>query len=482
MPASARATIHSYLPRITPEEAGLSSERIPVFLEAIRNKGIRLHTFLAAKEGRVFAEVYYPPYSPDQLQQVFSLSKSFTSIAVGLAVEEGRLKLTDRAASFFKPEELPESYDPKLNDLTVRDLLRMATGQAREQMLGPDWVKSFFLEPMADEAGGRVFRYNTLATHLLAAVLDRCGIELESYLEERLLQPLGIGGTRWLRSPAGVCAGGFGFSAVPELIAKFGTLLLQEGRWEGKQLLPAWYIREATSKQIETSTDPAASRTGDWAQGYGYQFWQCTHGCFRGDGMFGQFCVVSPAKKTVFAITSFTDDLQGVLDLLYEHILEPLADVPLPADPDAAAALTARLPRAEDPIPYPAPLAPTAFHRPLADRLDGKSLIDTRLNIRLSIRFEEEELQLGWEQTVCRAKNGGWFDSAATYQGLENTRVLTGYAFEGSDTLAVRLFFPEVMQDLLLRITPQEDEADFHLFDVHTGQEQPLLTSRGILR
>jgi CubicO group peptidase (beta-lactamase class C family) len=490
MPTPAQATIHSVLPRIEPEAAGLPSAQIPAFLDAIRAKGIRLHTFLAAKEGQVFAEVYYPPYSPTQLQQIFSLSKSFTSMALGMAVEEGRLKLTDRAASFFAPDDLPESYDPRLNELTLRDLLRMSTGQAQEPKLDDNsWVKNFFAEPMADEAAGLVFRYNTPATHLIAAVLDRIGIDLEPYLEERLLRPLGIEGTRWRRSPAGVCAGGFGFSAVPELIVKFGTLLLQEGRWEDRQLLPAWYVREATAKQIETVSDPAAPRIGDWAQGYGYQFWQCTHGCYRGDGMYGQFCVVSPSQRTVFAITCFTDDLQGVLDVLYEHILEPLQSEALAADPGACAALTDRLPQPTDPIPYPQPLAASRFQPELADKLNGKSL---RVSIEqeslfgktfeFTFQFEQEELALTWESCVFRAKNGGWLDTTATFQGLTDSRALTGYACEADSTLTVRLFLVEMMQDLLLRLTVSGDEVQVRFYDVHAGVEQLLLEISGNLR
>ncbi|WP_058302113.1 serine hydrolase domain-containing protein [Gorillibacterium timonense] len=492
------AIIHSYLPRITPEEAGVSSRQIKGFLDAVHKKGIRLHTFLAVREGKVFAEAYFPPYTPTQLQQVFSLSKSFTSVAVGMAVEEGRLKLTDHVVSFFPANELPKSFDPKLKELTVRDLLRMATGQAQERWDGSNWVHSFFSEPVHDEKSGQLFRYNTLGTHMCSVILHKLGIDLEEYLLRKLILPLGIEGTRWLRSPQKIGIGGFGLSLIPELIAKFGILLLQEGRWEGVQLVPAWYVHEATSHQIDTVAEGIEVREGDWAQGYGYQFWQCTHGSFRGDGMYSQFCVVTPDKKTVFAATSFSDDYQGLLDVYYEYILEQLADAPLPVDPVAAAELAEHYPESGEwhngkptAYSYPAPLQ-VDDDDTAGKGWDGLSMQFRTANkiilpllsqsMSVSLQAKGDTLLLRTGRATFQAARGTNVDSTVSYKGLRNTRYIASYATRGTDILEFRLFLVEHMEDLLFRFQKQEGAVELTLFDVHNGQENVLLNSIGSLK
>jgi hypothetical protein len=150
--------------------------------------------------------------------------------------------------------------------------------------------------------------------------------------KERLLKHLGIKGLRWQRSPEGICYGGFGFSLIPECIAKFGLLLLNKGVWEGKRLISEAYLNEATSKIIRNSDDE--SQPSDWAQGYGYQFWQCRYKSFRGDGMYGQVCVVTPGKQAVFAATAYTNDIQGVLNVYYETILAKFGDKSPVISPD----------------------------------------------------------------------------------------------------------------------------------------------------
>jgi hypothetical protein len=156
------------------------------------------------------------------------------------------------------------------------------------------------------------------------------GQTVRDYLGPRLFEPLGIGNPTWETSAQGISLGGFGLSVRTEDIAAFGQLYLQKGQWQGRQLVPAAWVEAATSLQIANGSDPAS----DWDQGYGYQFWRCRHGFYRGDGAFGQFCLVLPQEDAVVAITAATRDLPSVLDLVWERLLPAFQDGPLPADPE----------------------------------------------------------------------------------------------------------------------------------------------------
>lgn len=241
-------------------------------------------------------------------------------MAIGIAAGEGKIRLDERIVDLF-PEQAKNAPDsPQLQMLTIRHLLMMSTGQGNEpfhqENAWDDAISAFLREPFAD-APGETFRYNTGATYMLSAALKQRGIDLEEYLREKLLTPMGITGTRWIRDPNGICTGGFGFSLHPEDIAKLGILLMQSGRWNGQQLVPEWYVREATRRQIGNGDDP----NSDWAQGYGYQIWQCRHGAFRAAGMYGQLCVVHPATDTILVTNCLTQNMGGVLNAYFDEVL-----------------------------------------------------------------------------------------------------------------------------------------------------------------
>ena len=222
--------------------------------------------------------------------------------------------------------------------MRVSDLLRMSTGHQAEPKVGPadsqPWTKTFLASPVAFKPGTH-FVYNTPATYMASAIVQQAtGQTVLDYLKPRLFDPLGVKDPTWGTSPQGVSLGGYGLSVRTEDIAKFGQLYLQKGRWEGKQLVPESWVDAATARQTSNGSAP----TSDWDQGYGYQFWRCRHGAFRGAGAFGQFCVVMPEQDTVVAITSGTNNLQGVLNLLWDHLLPALEASPLPANPQAEAA------------------------------------------------------------------------------------------------------------------------------------------------
>src|SRR5262249_53568237 len=150
-----------------------------------------------------------------------------------------------------------------------------------------------------------VFLYDTGATYMVSAIVQRAsGQKVIDYLTPRLFEPLEVHGMTWETCPRGINTGGWGLSVTTETLAKFGQLYLQKGSWHGKQLLRPEWVEEATTFKIQQPADPAGDVSPDWHQGYAYQFWRCRHNAFRGDGAFGQFCIVMPEKNAVVAITS----------------------------------------------------------------------------------------------------------------------------------------------------------------------------------
>ena len=306
------------LPRSSPEAQGVSSADIRAFVEAADQKVDAMHSFMLVRHGQVVAEGWWKPEAADKPHVLHSLSKSFTSTAVGLAVAEGKLSVDDPVLKFF-PQDAPAEPSDKLKAMRVRDLLTMSTGHETEAKFTTNapWVRTFLAQPVAFKPGTH-FLYNTPGTHMLSAIVRQVtGETVLDYLKPRLFDPLGIANPEWGASPQGNTFGGWGLKIRTEDIAKFGQLYLQKGKWNGKQLVPASWVEQATAKQVSNGSDP----TRDWDQGYGFQFWRCRHGAYRGDGAFGQFCVVLPEQDAVIAITADTKDMQAELNVVWEKLL-----------------------------------------------------------------------------------------------------------------------------------------------------------------
>ncbi len=340
------------LPRSTPEAQGIPSTAVLHFLNSVEQTIEHLHSFMLMRHGHVVAEGWWAPYAAEKPHVLFSLSKSFTATAIGMALAEGLLTLDDPIVSFF-PEDAPAEVSANLAAMRVRHLLMMGTGHAVDTTpalqvsADGNWVRAFLACPV-EHPPATHFLYNTGATYMLSAILQKLtGITLLEYLQPRLLTPLGIEGAPWQTCPRGINTGGYGLSTPTEAIANFGQLYLQEGMWQGAQLLPREWIAEATRSQILNGDDPAS----DWAQGYGYQFWRCRHNAYRGDGAFGQYCVVMPEQDLVVAITGGLDAMQPVLDLVWEHLLPACGPTPLTADPATQAALVQKLEQLVLPLP-----------------------------------------------------------------------------------------------------------------------------------
>jgi CubicO group peptidase (beta-lactamase class C family) len=311
------------LPRSTPLAEGVEPAAVRRLIDSL-DRIQDVHGVLVLRHGRVIAEGGWYPHTADRPHEMFSVSKSFTSTAVGIAVDEGLLTVDDHVLDLL-PDDAPADPGEHLRAMRVRDLLTMTTGHSASTMEGinrtislpgPGWARAILAQPVEHQPGTR-FVYNTGATYLLSAILHRLtGERLLDYLTPRLLAPLGITHAEWEQDPDGIDTGGFGLSITIEEMAAFGQLYLQGGVWEGKQLVPAEWVAAATAKQVPNGTD-----SSDWSQGYGYQFWQCRHGAYRADGAFGQFILVWPEKDMVITTTSGLSDLQSVPDAVWDAFL-----------------------------------------------------------------------------------------------------------------------------------------------------------------
>ena len=328
------------LPRSAPSAQGTDSRGVVAFLDAIDGvRGIEPHSLMLLRHGHVIAQGWWSPYTPEGVQLLYSLSKSFTSTAAGFAWAEGLLDLDAPVISHF-PELDTEVQDARSRSILIRHIASMSAGHTSEQWdraLATDFaepVRGFLLEP-PDGVTGSTFAYSQSTTYTLGAVLQRVtGQTLIEYLRPRLFEPLGIDRAFWTQHPAGRDLAFSGLHSTTEAVARLGQLYLQGGVWEGRRLLSAEWVEQATRPQVANgASDSALPSSSDWAQGYGFQFWMSRHG-YRGDGAFGQFCVVLPEQDVVLAMTSETNDMQAVLDAAWTHLLPAFEG----AGGDAAAA------------------------------------------------------------------------------------------------------------------------------------------------
>ncbi len=334
------------LERVRPEQAGVASQGILDFLDLVEDKQINMHSFMLLRHGRVAAEAYYRPFDGSMLQPVYSVSKSVTSAAVGMAVGEGRLSLEDRVIDFF-PDKLSEPVHPYTAGMKVKHLLAMSTVHPKSaDTSGEDWVRSFLTTPPS-RAPGAVFGYDTTGTHALCAILQKLtGLTVHQYLKPRLFEAIGMGEIEWDSCPMGINMGGGGIRCTTEDMARFGQLYLQKGVWGGRRVLPEGWTDLSTARRIDNSN---ARILLDGQKGYGYQFWRCRNRAYCAFGMGGQFIVVIPEKDAVFVSTANTlmhkDGHQMILDALWEAVYPALREVEPAPDARAYEALQRRLDR-----------------------------------------------------------------------------------------------------------------------------------------
>jgi CubicO group peptidase (beta-lactamase class C family) len=332
------------LPRSTPEAQGVSSAAITAFLDEVSKSRNELHGFVFVRHGKIIADGWSKPYADSLKHTMYSTSKSFTSTAIGFAVSERKLTVNDKVISFF-PEDLPANAGTFLKNLTVKHLLTMTVGHPKDPtgdiIPKAGWVKSFLATPITDTPGTK-FLYNSMATFMLSAIIQKVtGEKVIDYLESRLFKPLGIQNKDWETNPEGINVGGWGLRIRTMDMAKLGQLYLQKGKWNGKQVLPASWVDEASTAHIiqDRSATQEQRNNSDWLQGYGYQFWRSRYNSFRADGAFGQYILVFPELDAVIAITSETPDMQDELNLVWKYLYPAMKPTALPANSSAVATM-----------------------------------------------------------------------------------------------------------------------------------------------
>src|SRR5687767_3831114 len=276
------------LPRSKPAASGVSSRAVAALLDRLEARSVECHSIMVVRHGHVVAEGWWAPYSAERPHLLYSLTKSFTSVAVGLAIADGLLSLDDRVVDVL-PEHVPTDISQQGRRLTVHHLLSMTTGHRTDSLaeawqLNPDdLVKGFLRVPFPDAEGTR-HAYDNPTTFVLARMLERVtGRGLPEFLDERLFEPMGVDHAEWDRVASGAAFGFHGLHLTTEAVAAFGELLLRGGAWGDQQLVPREWVDLATRKHIATTQSADDLLNPDGLFGYGYQFWRSRHG-YRGEG------------------------------------------------------------------------------------------------------------------------------------------------------------------------------------------------------
>lgn len=332
------------LPTAAPSDAGVDATGIRALVDALEADPTQEpHGLMVLRHGTVIAQGWWTPYTAGRPQLAYSLSKSFTAAAAGVLVADGVLDLDSIVVSHF-PEFADDITDERARRMRVRHVASMASGHENEMLdaamtADPDEPVRGFLLHAPDQEPGTVFAYNQPTTYTLAAIVQRLsGQTLVELLRDRVLGPIGAPAIAWEEWPAGRNIGYSGAYVTTETIARLGQLLLNRGTWDGQQVLSDDWIVAASSVQVATASGDEVG-TSDWSRGYGFQHWMSRHG-FRGDGAFGQLCLVLPEQDLVVAYQGQTIEMQRLLDAVWEHLV-PAVD--RPGDAEADQALAAQL-------------------------------------------------------------------------------------------------------------------------------------------
>ena len=289
------------------------------FFSAFQPGADEIHAIEIHRGGQPVLRIAPAPYSCSDKREIYSLSKSFCSTAVGFLVDEGKLDLDARIVDLF-PECVPENPQEHLLHMKVRHVMSMNSGHAGCAMPAmirtEDEIRSFMEQPIPFEPGTH-FAYNTGATLMLSHIVEKIsGMKLLDFLTWKLFMPLGISDIRWNSTPDGANEGGVGIHVSVDDISKLGLLYLNRGVWNGTRLLSEKWVAEATSP----ISDNSMNGSPDWCSGYGFQFWVNAREGFRGDGAYGQLCVVLPERDMVIAVQTELGDMQREIDRIMDLV------------------------------------------------------------------------------------------------------------------------------------------------------------------
>lgn len=386
-------------PRSTPENEGIPSEYIQHFFEDLDHcTDIHNHSVMLLRHGKIIAEGNFKPYSGSYPHMVFSLSKSVTGMAVGMAVNDGLMSLDEKVIDIF-PEKGVMLRSPRINSITVRHLLNMTSGIKFNEVSSyteKDWVKAFLLSDCTFEPGSE-FYYNSMNSYVLSAIVcKKTGMGLLEYLNQRLFAPLGIENVTWDTCPLGIEKGGWGLYLRIADMAKLGQLYLQHGHWavngEDRQIIPEEWIQESTKTQVTT-------RETDTASGYGYQIWNFgAKDAYQYNGVFGQYVVVLPDRDMVVAITSgsqnlFSDPALELVEKYFGDDATELGSHPLPNNIKALRSLRGTL-ESLNVIPDTAPKPlPTNYFGKLFNRFSSNRKSEVLPRLAVGIDHKQYRLE-----------------------------------------------------------------------------------------
>ena len=320
------------LPRSTPAAEGISTQAVIDMMDSLMAlPECDIHHVIVVRHGKVVAELHPAPFRAEDSHTLYSASKTFTALAVGIAIDNNLLRLDDRVMTFF-PDKRTRRVNDYMAAMTVRDLLMMASGvkpdwTMRDNSL--DWVKDWLAKPV-DTRPGSLFQYDSMCTFMLSAIVQRVtGFTMLEYLRNNLFGPMHINVADWEMSPNGINTGGWGLRVQAETMAKLGLLLLNKGNWNGQRLVGADFVETACSRLIDGGAKETVPAT-DGNQGYGYQVWQSKWpGSYRADGAFGQYTVVVPQEDLVVVILGMTFNGHKELDCIWNQLMPGMNAAPL---------------------------------------------------------------------------------------------------------------------------------------------------------
>ncbi len=326
--------------KITPEEAGISSKAVLGFIRTLEQYHHCTHSILMARGNKIFAECYYAPFHPDFQHRMYSVSKSFVSVAVGLLVEDGKLSLEDRLVDFF-PDSQNQYRNEKLEAMTIRQMLTMETCMSDNI----NWFYSgtqdrtqVYFQMAADRNAGTLFRYDSPGSYMLCAIVEKItGKPFLEFMKERFLLKTGFSPNAYcLKAPGGYSFGDSGVMCTARDLLCFARFVMNGGTWDGIRYMKEDYLREATARQVDNSACGFVSY-GDY--GYGYQIWKAPRDGFAFVGMGDQFAICDPKTDFIFIINSDNQGNSGSRQILYHtlyrDIVEQLGE-PLAQDGEAA--------------------------------------------------------------------------------------------------------------------------------------------------
>ena len=329
--------------KISPEQAGISSLKVAEFINKLNKRKLRMHSVLLMKGDKLFGEYYWSPFHEDFCHRMYSQTKSYVAIAIGLLEEEGKLSLDDTIASYF-PEKIHTALSKNLEEQTIREMLTMCTvGSGVGWWFTGDYsdrTALYFNERPngTPKPAGTLWDYDSQGSQVLCNLVEKLsGMTLFEYLNEKIFKHLGTFKTaEILKTRNGDSWGDSALICRPRDMASFARFVMNYGVWNGKRLMNEKYLKEATSALVNNTQTSHYSVYH--SQGYGYQVWRIEQNGFLFVGMGGQLTACFPDKDLIFVCTGDNQGRDGAYDTIFEALLDIIVDnispSPLPEAPE----------------------------------------------------------------------------------------------------------------------------------------------------